>query len=123
MQRLLHLHSHHGLVPDLPERLDAIAQRGLLTATQPGEFVYWLDWQHDGYRYDPRRTNVPGRPPRPGKGTYPDGDYYLHLTDDLRLGTFGHPREQTLTIWGPTLLAAVEAELTELLGEPIRRRE
>ncbi|WP_412566290.1 DUF2716 domain-containing protein [Streptomyces nojiriensis] len=44
------------------------------------------------------------------------------LTDDLRLGTFGHPWEQTLTVWGPTLPAAVETELTELLGAPIRCR-
>ncbi|MFE1906022.1 DUF2716 domain-containing protein [Streptomyces gardneri] len=50
------------------------------------------------------------------------GDYYLHLTDDLRLGTYGHPWEKTLTVWGPPLLNTVEAELTELLGEPIRRR-
>lgn len=85
--------------------------------------MYWLDWQHDGYRYDPRRTGTPGRPPRPGLGTHPDGDYYLHLTADLRLGTFGHPWEQTLTLWGPALLAAVEGELTELLGEPVRRRD
>ncbi|THA28869.1 DUF2716 domain-containing protein [Streptomyces sp. A1547] len=118
-----HLHAHHRPVPDLPEQIDAIVQRGLLTATEPGEFIYWLDWQHDGYRYDPRRTDLPGRPPRPGKGAYPNGDYYLHLTDDLRLGTFGHPWEQTLTVWGPPLLAAVEAELTELLGEPVRRRD
>ncbi|MFF2776081.1 DUF2716 domain-containing protein [Streptomyces sp. NPDC058052] len=117
-----HLHAHHRPVPDLPEQIDAIVQRGLLTATGPGEFVHWLDWQHDGYRYDPRRTDLPGRPPRPGKGTYPHGDYYLHLTDDLRLGTFGDPWEQTLTVWGPSVLSAVEAELTELLGEPIRRR-
>ncbi|MFD9410124.1 DUF2716 domain-containing protein [Streptomyces sp. NPDC059989] len=118
-----HLHAHHRPVPHLPEQIDAIVQRGLLTATEPGEFVYWLDWQHDGYRYDPRRTDLPGRPPRPGDGTYPNGDYYLHLTDDLRLGTFGHPWEQTLTVWGSPLLAAVEAELTELLGEPVRRRD
>ncbi|MFB7608823.1 DUF2716 domain-containing protein [Streptomyces gardneri] len=32
---------------------------------------------------------------------HPHGDYYLHLTDDLRLGTFGHPWEETLTVWGP----------------------
>ncbi|MFC9329224.1 hypothetical protein [Kitasatospora sp. NPDC057015] len=38
------------------------------------------------------------------------------------MGTFDHPWEQTLTIWGPTLLAAVEPELTELLGNPIRQR-
>ncbi|MEV8533226.1 DUF2716 domain-containing protein [Streptomyces sp. NPDC051211] len=102
--------------------MDAIVQRGLLTATEPGEFVYWLDWQHDGYRYDPRSTDLPGRPSRPGKGTCHNDDHYLHLTDDLRLGTFGHPWEQTLTAWGPSLLAAVEAELTNLLGEPVRRR-
>ncbi|MEV6683477.1 DUF2716 domain-containing protein [Streptomyces erythrochromogenes] len=116
------LHSHHRLVPDLPAELDAIVRRGLLAATEPGEFVYWLDWQHDGFRYDPRRTGLPGRPPRPGEGTYPNGDYYLNVTHDLRLGTFGHPWEQTLTVWGPTLLAAVEAELTELLGDPVRHR-
>ncbi|MFE2875145.1 DUF2716 domain-containing protein [Streptomyces roseus] len=116
------LHSHHRLVPDLPAELDAIVRRGLLAATEPGEFVYWLDWQHDGYRYDPRRTDLPGRPPRPGEGTYPNGDYYLNVTHDLRLGTFGHPWEQTLTVWGPTLLTAVEAELTDLLGDPVRHR-
>ncbi|WP_404953246.1 DUF2716 domain-containing protein [Streptomyces sp. 147326] len=116
------LHSHHRLVPDLPAEVDAIVRRGLLAATKPGEFVYWLDWQHNGYRYDPRRTDLPGRPPRPGEGTCPNGDYYLHLTHDLRLGTFGHPWEQTLTVWGTSLLAAVGAELTDLLGEPVRHR-
>ncbi|MET9884237.1 DUF2716 domain-containing protein [Streptomyces sp. NPDC006430] len=116
------LHSHHRLVLDLPGELDAIVRRGLLAATKPGEFVHWLDWQHNGYRYDPRRVGVPGRPPVPGYGTYPNGDYYLHVTHDLRLGTFGHPWEQTLTVWGTSLLPAVEAELTDLLGEPVRRR-
>ncbi|MFF3624807.1 DUF2716 domain-containing protein [Streptomyces sp. NPDC002467] len=117
------LHSHHRLVADLPAALDAIVRRGLLAATEPGEFVYWLDWQHDGYRYDPRRVDAPGRPAVPGRGTYPNGDYYLHLTHDLRLGTFGHPWEQTLTVWGPALVTAVEGELTDLLGEPVRRRD
>ncbi|MEU5149236.1 DUF2716 domain-containing protein [Streptomyces yangpuensis] len=62
--------------------------------------MYRLDRQHDGYRYDPRRT---GTPPRPGQGTHPDGDYCL-------------------PVWGPALLTAVEGELTGLLGGPIRRR-
>ncbi|MET9465494.1 DUF2716 domain-containing protein [Streptomyces sp. NPDC006544] len=117
------LHSHHRLVPDLPAALDAIVRRGLVSATEPGEFVYWLNWQHDGYRYDPRRVGIPGRPPVPGLGTYPNGDYHLHLTHDMRLGTFGHPWEQTLTVWGTPLLSAVEAELTDLLGDSIRRRD
>lgn len=118
-----HVHAHHRPFPDIPQRLDAIVQRGLLAATEPGEFVYWLEWQSDGFRYDPRRTGLPGRPPRPGLGTYPHGDYYLHLTDDLRLGTFGHPWEQTLCVFGQPLLRTVEVELTVLLGEPLRRRD
>lgn len=118
-----HAHGHgRPAVADFRGRLDDIVRRGLITVTEPGETVVWLDWQHDGYRYDPRRTGVPGRPPTPGEGTYPDGDYYLHLTEDLRLGTFGHPWEQTLCVFGP-LLAAVETELTGLLGEPVRRRD
>ncbi|WP_328863889.1 DUF2716 domain-containing protein [Streptomyces virginiae] len=92
-------------------------QRSVLVAAPlPGEraadTVEPREGVHDLYR-------VPGQAERT---TYPDGDYYLHVTDDLRLGTFGHPWEQTLTVWGPRLLAAVEEELTELLGEPIRRR-
>lgn len=54
--------------------------------------------------------------------TCPDWDYYLHLTEDLRLGTFGHPWEQTLCVFG-ALLGFVEAELTGLLGAPPRRRD
>ncbi|MCX5404229.1 DUF2716 domain-containing protein [Streptomyces sp. NBC_00335] len=118
-----HAHGHgRPRVADFSARLDDIVRRGLIAVTEPGESVFWLDWNHDGYRYDPRRTGIPGRPPTPGEGTYPNGDYYLHLTEDMRLGTFGHPWEQTLCVFGP-LLAAVEAELTELLGEPLRRRD
>ncbi|MFD6888062.1 DUF2716 domain-containing protein [Streptomyces sp. NPDC059957] len=72
-------------------------------------------------RPPPHRRPRPAAPTR--QGHLPNGDYYLHITEDLRLGTFGHPWEQTLTVWGPTLLAAVEADLAELLGTPIRHRE
>ncbi|MFF4262724.1 DUF2716 domain-containing protein [Streptomyces virginiae] len=91
--RDLHAHVHERPVPDLRGRLAAIVQRGLLSAAEPGD------------------------------GAYPDGDCYLHVTDDLRLGAFGHPWEQTLTVRGSRLLAAVEEELTALLGEPIGRRD
>lgn len=57
-----------------------------------------------------------GDPEAVRAGTYPNGDYYLHLTHDLRLGTFGHPWEQTLTVWGSSLLTAVQAELSTCSG-------
>ncbi|MYV73374.1 DUF2716 domain-containing protein [Streptomyces sp. SID1046] len=51
------------------------------------------------------------------------GDRSTGVAGAARLGTFGHPWEQTLTVRGRRLLDAVEEELTVLLGEPIRRRD
>ncbi|MFI5761547.1 DUF2716 domain-containing protein [Streptomyces sp. NPDC051563] len=104
------------------DALDVIAHRALTEVTCPGEPLVWLDWQHTGYVFDPRRVGGPGEPRWPG-AVYPDGDYYLYLHPDLLFGTFGHPWEQTLCVWGAGLLAAVEGELTGLLGEPLRRRD
>ncbi|MFC9086772.1 DUF2716 domain-containing protein [Nocardiopsis dassonvillei] len=42
-------------------------------------------------------------------------------TRDLRTGTFGHPWENTLCVFGRDLLDRVENGLTALLGEPTRR--
>jgi hypothetical protein len=91
----------------------------LLTSARPDEQLYALDWQHIGYRFDPRR--VDGRGPRWPGGVFPDGDYALYLTSDLRFGTFGHPWEETLCVFGEPLLTAVETRLTTLLGAPVRR--
>ncbi|MFB6581152.1 MULTISPECIES: DUF2716 domain-containing protein [unclassified Streptomyces] len=51
------------------------------------------------------------------------GDYYLYLDPGLCFGTLGHPWEHTLCAFGAPLLAEAEAELTALLGEPVRRRD
>ncbi|GII27812.1 DUF2716 domain-containing protein [Planotetraspora mira] len=104
----------------LVEAIQAIVERGLVACTRPGEFLYWLDWNHAGYRFDPHRVSGPGRPRWPG-AVDPDGDYYLYLTSDLRLGTFGHPWEDTLCVFGEDLLAEVEMKLTEVLGPVLRR--
>ncbi|KOX35349.1 hypothetical protein ADK67_01220 [Saccharothrix sp. NRRL B-16348] len=85
-----------------------------------GEELYWLDWQHVGYRFDPDRVGRPGQPRWPGH-VYPDGDYFLYVTRDLRLGTFGHPWEHTLCVFGESLVAQVEQPLIALLGRPVRR--
>jgi hypothetical protein len=102
------------------DELQTILEHGLLTCVPAGEPLYWLDWQHLSYRFDPSRVGLTGQPPWPG-GVYPNGDYYLYLTHDLRLGTFGHPWERTLCVFGTELLTQVEHRLTDLLGPPIRR--
>ncbi|MER7736078.1 DUF2716 domain-containing protein [Streptomyces erythrochromogenes] len=104
------------------DELRRITERALRSLAAPGQQLFWLDWQHIGYAFDPHRVGGPGRPRWPGS-VYPDGDYYLFLHPDLEFGTFGHPWEGTLTVFGTPLLAAVEARFTALLGEPLRRRE
>lgn len=102
--------------------LDRVMRPALRSLTPPGQRLHWLDWQHTGHDFDPHRVGGPGEPEWPGE-VYPNGDYYLNVHPDLRFGTFGHPWERTLCVWGAGLLAAAEAELTELLGEPLRRRD
>jgi hypothetical protein len=45
----------------------------------------------------------------------PDGDYCMHMTRDLRWGTFGHPWQQSLTIWGCDLVGTLGADLASRL--------
>ncbi|MFD0361731.1 DUF2716 domain-containing protein [Nocardia sp. GCM10030253] len=109
-----------GSEQDGVEQLQRIISAGLLACRKPGEVIYWLDWHHAGYRFDPSRVGGTGQPNWPGSAC-PDGDYYIYLTPDFRLGTFGHPWEYTLCVFGDQLLAEVEAQITDLLGAPIRR--
>ncbi|KAB8185297.1 DUF2716 domain-containing protein [Microbispora catharanthi] len=115
-----HLAAVSGREDPMVDEIQAVIERALLACARPGEPLYWLDWNHQGYRFDPHRVARPGGPRWPGLA-YPDGDYYLYLTSDLRLGTFGHPWEDSLCVFGSDLLAEVEDELTELLGTALRR--
>ncbi len=101
-------------------RLEEIVERGLRAVVRPGELLRFLDWNHAGVEYDPARVGRPEYPEWQGLA-YPDGDYYLNVTPDLRLGTFGHPWEHTLCVFGAGLLAEIEDDLTALLGAAIRR--
>ncbi|MCW2903549.1 MAG: hypothetical protein JWO67_5814, partial [Streptosporangiaceae bacterium] len=114
-----HLGALDGPDDNAVDRLQSIIQHGLRTCATVGEPLYWLDWQHVGYCFDPRRVGHAGQPPWPG-GAFPDGDYYLYLTSDLRIGTFGHPWEHTLCVFGTEFLAQVEDDLTDLLGAAVR---
>jgi hypothetical protein len=50
---------------------------------------------------------------------FPNGDYYAFLTEDMTAGTFGHPWEQTLRVFGDQLVSALAPMLSSWL--PIKR--
>ncbi|WP_414646490.1 DUF2716 domain-containing protein [Embleya scabrispora] len=89
-----------------------------------------LDWQHTCYRLRPDVPETDMFLPRvlEGRsregwpfGLYPDGDYHIFLAQDLRFGTFGHPWEHTLCVFGAELLNVIEQDIHHILGRPLRR--
>lgn len=71
-----------------------------------------LDWQHTTYRLPPRSATTPVFP-------FPNGDYHAFLTEDMSQGTFGHPWEHTLCVFGPDLVADLVPRLSSWL--PVKR--
>jgi len=49
------------------------------------------------------------------------GDYFIWLAQDFRYGTFGHPWEPSLCVFGEELLAAVAEIGDEAFGRILRR--
>ncbi len=85
------------------------------------EFLYALDWQHTCYRFYPH-----GDIPNSGDGTWvipvlPDGDYSIFLAKDTSFGTFGHPWEQTICVFGQRLLDAFERHRPRIFSVEVRR--
>nr|WP_245555623.1 DUF2716 domain-containing protein [Gordonia soli] len=78
----------------------------------PGWIV--LDWQHPGYRFDAvthaTTFDTEWRVP-----IHPNGDYNTFARPDFSEGTFGHPWEQTLCVFGPRLVATLGRTLATWL--------
>ncbi|TWJ22448.1 DUF2716 domain-containing protein [Micromonospora endolithica] len=84
-----------------------------------------LDWQHRCYRVwptliRPENLDPPGRPGWP-LSPYPDGDYHIYPSEGFRSGSFGHPWESSLCIFGPELLDAIAVDVHAVLRHVIRR--
>ena len=86
------------------------------SCTARSEQLYVLDWQHQSYRLQPH-ADVETWPIT----IHPDVDYHLFLAADLSWGTFGHPWEWTICLFGRPLIDAVLRSPPRLLGIPIRR--
>jgi hypothetical protein len=92
----------------------------LRAVVPPNGWLYAMDW-HAGWRFYPHRE-FDARDVRAwGVSVLPHGDYTVFLTPDLRHGTFGHPWEGTVCVFGQSLLSLVRADKPALLGEVLRR--
>lgn len=69
-----------------------------------------LNWQHDALRFVPD-----GFKPRSDDDwaipVFPNGDYFIYLTESMDDGFFGHPWEQTFCVFGRRLLPRLDREL------------
>ncbi len=111
----------YGPSPERAAALEADLERAAAQAfravTRAGERVLALDWQHASYWLDPHALIVGAEWTVPA---LPNGDYYLFLAPDLRWGWLGHPWEQTITLYGEPLLAAIDRAPPTLFSQVIR---
>ncbi|MEV0182366.1 DUF2716 domain-containing protein [Streptomyces sp. NPDC050625] len=109
----------HPQDPLLAE-VERVIARGLRACGRPGDRLYRLKWYISGSRCDPTRVGGPGQPRWVGCSYLVD-ENVVQVSGDLRMGTYGNFREESLCVFGPDLVAEVEAELTALLGTVLRR--
>ncbi|MCD0482139.1 DUF2716 domain-containing protein [Streptacidiphilus sp. ASG 303] len=109
--------------------IDAV-QDGLTACTPLGASLLILNWQHTCYALRPDLPPSDMFLPRVLEGRSregwplspcPDGDYYIFLSEDLSLGSFGHPWENSLCLFGAPLLNEVADAVHRLLPTVLRR--
>jgi hypothetical protein len=98
--------------------IEASSRRAFIADFGADVEVLVLDWQHDAFWVRPGQggpvaVGADGFPLVPT--VLPDGDYYIHTTADLDNGTFGHPWEQSLCVFGPKLTLSLGSELRAIL--------
>ncbi len=102
------------------DAINAEALRAFVWALPDVDELVVLDWQHPGYRFRPAAHALTWRAEWQVP-VYPDGDYFAFLTPDLSEGTFGHPWEETLCVFGERMRSSLGASLSTWL--PIKRRD
>ena len=84
------------------------------------EYMYALDWQHSGFRYNPRirieQRSLYIKDECYQNGGYnaffpdffPDGDYYFFISINFDWGYLGHPWQQKVWVFGEKLIEEFE---------------
>lgn len=84
----------------------------------PDQPIIAMDWQHPSYHFWPHRniaTDPSGMLSMNHTTPVPDGDYFIFLSEDMSMGTFGHPWEQTLCVFGNDLVSKLRAPISSML--------
>ena len=104
------------------------------------EFLYILDWQHSSYKikinyldaddynriifkengflYEKNIHNFNANYYLPS--IYPDGDYYIFITKDMKSGVFGHPLEQSICVFGEKMVKIILSNKPQLFKRVLR---
>ena len=84
------------------------------------EYIYALDWQHSGFRYNPRvriekhslfvndERYFGGGYNAFFPGFFPDGDYYFFISKNCEWGYLGHPWQLKVWVFGKKLIKEFE---------------
>ncbi|MFC9588706.1 DUF2716 domain-containing protein [Streptomyces sp. NPDC056944] len=102
------------------DRLVEVVEKGLAACVPPQGTLFALDWQHASFRFSPHLVRGSEQERWP-LSPYPDGDYYIYLSEDFLTGSFSHPWEESLCLFGHGLLDFVSAEIDDILGSSVRR--
>jgi hypothetical protein len=109
--------------PSFAAEHDAINTLALLAMVQAfpeSERLVVLDWQHESWWFRPSRQALTETQDQTWPvEAFPNGDYYAFLTETMDEGTFGHPWERTLCVFGARLMPKLVPMLTSWL--PIKR--
>jgi hypothetical protein len=100
------------------DAVNSLTLLALVRVFEPATSLIVLDWQHQTYRFWPHRFACQPDSQWP-TDVFPNGDYYIFLTEDMNVGTFGHPWEQTLCVFGEPLVSSLVPMLASWL--PIKR--
>lgn len=107
-----------GIADAVAAEVDDMVRRAFLAEFGADVEVLVLDWQHDAFRVRPGHA-APAALGADGfplvSAVVPDGDYSIHLTPDMENGTFGHPWEPSLCVFGPRLSGPLGDELRTVL--------
>jgi hypothetical protein len=79
--------------------VNALSLLAMTRVFAPTEWLLVLDWQHDSWWFWPHQQAMRGDWQWPIE-VFPNGDHYVFLNEGMTAGTFGHPWEPTLCVFG-----------------------
>lgn len=110
--------------PDAYDRRTLDLGIKLITAfrrcVSPSDAIYVLDWQHPCYLFKPHEEFSFRSEDDWPVPALPNGDYHIFLGRGMDLGCFGHPWEQTMCVFGRSLVEAFNADPPELFTNRVR---